>query len=64
MNKQEIDEMMSRLPSQQPQETLLEKVLIAIMLFVAIGFLMWIPDLEPDCFDQHNRRVNCESIAK
>ena len=64
MNKKEIDEMMSRLPSQQPQETLLQKVLIAIMLFVAIGFLMWIPDFEPDCFDQHNRRVNCESIAK
>ena len=64
MNKKEIDEMMSRLPSQQPQETLLQKVLIAIMLFVAIGFLMWIPDFEPDCFDQHNNRVSCEAKAK
>ena len=64
MNKQEIDEMMSKLPSQQPQETLLQKVAIAIMLVLAIGFLMWIPDFEPDCFDQYNRRVNCESKAK
>lgn len=64
MNKQEIDEMMSKLPSQQPQETLLEKVAIGIMLVLAIGFLMMIPDFEPDCFDQYNRRINCESIAK
>jgi len=64
MNKHEIDEMMKDLPSQQPQETLLQKVAIAIMLVLAIGFLMWIPDFEPDCFDQYNRRINCESIAK
>ena len=64
MNKHEIDEMMKDLPSQQPQETLLQKVAIAIMLMLAIGFLMWIPDFEPDCFDQYNRRINCESIAK
>ena len=64
MNKHEIDEMMSKLPSQQPQETLLEKVAIGIMLVLAIGFLMMIPDFEPDCFDQYNRRVSCESKAK
>ena len=64
MNKHEIDEMMKDLPSQQPQETLLQKVAIAIMLVLVIGFLMWIPDFEPDCFDQYNRRVNCESKAK
>ena len=64
MNKKEIDEMMSRLPSQQPQETLLEKVVIGIMFLLAIGILMSIPDIEPDCFDQHNRRVNCEAKAK
>ena len=64
MNKHEIDEMMKDLPSQQPEETLLQKVAIAIMLVLAIGFLMWIPDFEPDCFDQYNRRINCESIAK
>lgn len=64
MNKHEIDEMMKDLPSQQPQETLLEKVAIGIMLVLAIGFLMMIPDFEPDCFDQYNRRINCESKAK
>ena len=64
MNKQEIDEMMSKLPSQQSGETLMEKVLIGIMLILAIGFLMWIPDFEPDCFDQHNHRVSCEAKAK
>lgn len=64
MNRQEIDEMMSKLPSQQPQETLLEKVAIGIMFLVAVGFLMTIADFEPDCFDQYNKRVNCELIAK
>ena len=64
MNKHEIDEMMKDLPSQQPQETLMEKVVIGTMLVLAIGFLMMIPDFEPDCFDQYNRRVNCESKAK
>ena len=64
MNKHEIDEMMKDLPSQQPQETLMEKVVIGTMLVLAIGLLMWIPDFEPDCFNQHNQRVSCESKAK
>lgn len=64
MNKHEIDEMMRHLPSQQPQETLLEKVVVGIMFLVAVGFLLAITDLEPDCFDQYNRRVNCELMAK
>ena len=64
MNKREIDEMMKDLPSQQPQESLLDKVVIGTMLVLAIGFLMWIPDFEPDCFDQQNHRVSCEAKAK
>lgn len=64
MNKQEIDEMMSKLPSQQIEESLTEKVIIAIMFIAFLVFWTWVPDFEPDCFDQFNRVVSCESKAK
>ena len=64
MNKREIDEMMSHLPSQQVQETLLSKIIIAIMFILFLVFWLWVPDFEPDCFDKFNRVVACESQAK
>jgi len=64
MNKREIDEMMADLPSQQPQESLLSKVIIGIMFILFLLFWLWVPDFEPDCFDQFNRVVACESQAK
>jgi hypothetical protein len=64
MNKREIDEMMAHLPSQQKEETLTQKVLIAIIFLMFLVFWMWVPDFEADCFDQFNQRVSCETIAK
>ena len=45
MNRQEIDEMMSHLPSQQPEESLLHRWVIGTMftLFLIIACLM--PDI-------------------
>jgi hypothetical protein len=63
MNKREIDEMMAHLPSQQPEESLLSKVIIGIMFIMFLLFWLWVPDFEPDCFDQLNYRVSCEVIA-
>ena len=59
MNKQEIDEMMRHLPSQQPPpETLFQKVLIGIMFVLFLLFWMWVPDFdvtERDCAQQSSR---------
>ena len=45
MNKQEIDKMMSQLPSQQPKESLLHRWVIGTMfiLFLILACLM--PDI-------------------
>ena len=45
MNKREIDEMMRHLPSQQPQESLLDKVLIGTMFTVFLIVLCMLPDI-------------------
>jgi hypothetical protein len=45
MNRQEIDEMMSRLPSQQPQESLTDKVLIGTMFTVFLIVMCMLPDI-------------------
>jgi hypothetical protein len=45
MNRQEIDEMMSHLPSQQPQESLTDKVLIGTMFTVFLIFMCMLPDI-------------------
>jgi len=56
MNKQEIDDMMKDLPSQQlPEETVLQKLIIGIMLIAFLMFWMWVPDFtldEQDCMKQ------------
>jgi len=53
MNKQEIDDMMKDLPSQQlPEETLIQKVTIGIMFLLFLVFWMWVPDFfltEEEC---------------
>ena len=65
MNKQEIDDMMKDLPSQQlPDETLTNKVIVAIIFLLITAAMCWVPDFEQDCFDLYNQRVSCESIAK
>ncbi len=49
MNKQEINEMMKDLPSQQlPEETLFQKVIIATIFIVILFLVMWVPDFTLD----------------
>jgi hypothetical protein len=56
MNKQEIDDMMKDLPSQQlPEETALQKFLFGIMFIAFLLFWMWVPDFtltEEECQHQ------------
>ena len=56
MNKQEIDDMMKDLPSQQlPEETVLQKVILGIMFIAFLVFWMWVPDFtltEEQCQQQ------------
>jgi hypothetical protein len=58
MNKKEIDEMMKDLPSQQqPEETLLEKIGIAIMVLLVVFVLAWVPDFvlsDQECAQQES----------
>ena len=58
MNKQEINDMMKDLPSQQlPEETVLQKFIIGIMLIAFVMFWMWVPDFtldEEDCMKQES----------
>ena len=71
MNKQEIDDMMKDLPSQQPpEETLLQKVVIGIMFIAFLVFWMWVPDFdltEQECAQQTARAYTgnlCERVTK
>lgn len=45
MNHQEIAEMMSRLPSQQPEESLLERWIIGTMFTVFLIVMCMFPDM-------------------
>ena len=72
MNKQEIDDMMKDLPSQQlPEETMLQKVILGIMFIAFLVFWMWVPDFtltEEDCMKQDSsayvKNICKESQAK
>ena len=54
MNKQEIDEMMKDLPSQQelPPETVWAKGIMGVLMFSFLLWVIWSPDLEPTCRHQ------------
>jgi hypothetical protein len=58
MNKQEIDDMMKDLPSQQmPEETLAQKVLIGIIFLLVFTLMAWVPDFmltEEECAQQES----------
>lgn len=45
MNKQEIDEMMSRLPSQQKPETMGQKLLIGAWFIMFVILCVYAPDI-------------------
>jgi len=61
MNKQEIDDMMKDLPSQQlPEETVLQKVIFGIMFIAFLVFWMWVPDFtltEEQCQQQTSHAI-------
>ena len=61
MNKQEIDDMMKDLPSQQVQEeTLIQKITIGIMFVLILVLMMWAPDFvltEEECLQQSPRTI-------
>ncbi len=67
MNKQEINEMMKDLPSQQlPEETLFQKVIIATIFIVILFLVMWVPDFtldEEDCMKQESS-ASVKNICK
>ena len=72
MNRQEIDDMMKDLPSQQVQEeTLIQKITIGIMFVLILVLMMWAPDFvltEEECLQQSPRAITIglcsETIAK
>ena len=72
MNKNEIDEMMKDLPSQQVQEeTLIQKITIGIMFILILVLMVWAPDFvltEEECLQQSPRAITIglcsEPIAK
>ena len=45
MNHQEIDDMMSQLPSQQPEESLLSRWIIGTMFTVFLIVMCMLPDI-------------------
>jgi hypothetical protein len=45
MNREEIDEMMSHLPSQQPEESLLQRWFIGTMFIVFLVVVCVMPDI-------------------
>ena len=61
MNKNEIDDMMKDLPSQQVQEeTLIQKITIGIMFILVLVLMMWAPDFvltEEECLQQSPRTI-------
>lgn len=71
MNKQEIDDMMKDLPSQQlPEETALQKFIIGIMFIAFLLLWMWVPDFdltEQECAQQKPQAYVgklCENVTK
>ena len=61
MNKQEIHDMMKDLPSQQlPDETLIQKLTVAIMFILILFLMVWAPDFiltEDECLQQNPHAI-------
>lgn len=63
MNKRDIDEMMSRLPSQQqPQETTVQKVWISVWFIVFIILCAYAPDIRYQ--PQESTNGNCQETSR
>jgi hypothetical protein len=61
MNKQEIDDMMSRLPSQQPPETTGQKIVIGMMLVMFVILCTYAPEIHYQPKESING--NCQKDA-
>ena len=62
MNKQEIDEMMSRLPSQQPKETTGQKWMIGMWFVMFLILCIFAPDITYQSTQENthgNSQENC-----
>lgn len=62
MNRQEIDEMMSRLPSQQPQETTWNKLWIGTWFIMFLILCAYAPDIRYQPTEEINHG-NCQKIS-
>lgn len=62
MNKQEIDEMMASLPSQQPKETKAQKVLLGTMFIMFIILCAYAPDIRYQ--PQESTNGNCQETSR
>lgn len=61
MNKQEIDEMMSRLPSQQKPETTGQKIVIGMMFVMFVILCVYAPDIRYQ--PQESTNGNCQKTS-
>lgn len=62
MNREEIDDMMRRLPSQQPEETALQKWLISTMFIMFLILCMYAPDIRYQPTEEINHG-NCQKTS-
>ena len=62
MNKQDIDEMMSRLPSQQKPETTWQKVWISVWFIMFIILCVYAPDIHYQPKESING--NCQETSR
>lgn len=65
MNKEEIDEMMSRLPSQRPPESLTSKMVIGMWFVMILILCAYAPDIRYTPDMQYNpEEITCVRIPK
>lgn len=62
MNREEIDDMMRRLPSQQPEETTAQKWLIGTMFIMFLILCMYAPDIRYQPTEEINHG-NCQKTS-
>ena len=65
MNKEEIDEMMSHLPSQRPPESMESKMVIAMWFVMILILCVYAPDIRYSPYMQYNpEEITCVRIPK
>lgn len=65
MNKEEIDEMMSHLPSQRPPESMASKIVIGMWFVMIMILCAYAPDIRYSPDMQYNpEEITCVRIPK